>query len=170
MPNIRLSLSLVLILGLAAGSVHAAPPPTASAQEASMSMLLNALRSNRKAMIAVNLELTDEEAGAFWPIYDRYQKEVNALGDRLAGVVEEYVQRFRELPNDKAFKLIEEYLTIESDRAKVRRTYLNEFAKVLPGRKVARFYQIENKIDAVIRYDLAAAIPVVEEKRAPAGE
>jgi hypothetical protein len=62
-------------------------------------------------------------------------------------------------------KLVEEYLTIEADRVKVKRAYIDEFAKALPGRKVARFYQIENKLDAVIRYDLAATIPVVEEEK-----
>ena len=51
----------------------------------------------------------------------------------------------------------------------MRRDYVAEFAKVLPGRKVARFYQIENKMDAVIRYDLAATIPVVEEKASASG-
>ena len=40
-----------------------------------------------------------------------------------------------------------------------------EFAKVLPGRTVARFYQIENKMDAVLRFDLAEAIPVIEEPK-----
>ena len=62
---------------------------------------------------------------------------------------------------EKAKSIADQYLTEEADRAKLRRTYLDEFAKALPGRKVARFYQIENKMDAVIRYDLAASIPVV---------
>ncbi len=64
-------------------------------------------------------------------------------------------------------KLVDDYLAIEADRVKVRRSYVEEFAKSLPGRKVARFYQIENKIDAVMRYDLASTIPVIEEESAP---
>jgi hypothetical protein len=59
--------------------------------------------------------------------------------------------------------ILEEYLKVEEDRAKVRRSYVPEFAKIIPGKKVGRFYQIENKMDAVIRYDLAAEIPVVEQ-------
>jgi hypothetical protein len=82
------------------------------------------------------------------------------------GVIQDYSSSFSTLSNDKAMKLMDEYLSIEAERVKVRRTYLDEFAKVLPGRKVARFYQIENKIDAVLRYDLAATIPVVEEPSA----
>jgi hypothetical protein len=67
------------------------------------------------------------------------------------------------MPDDKAMKLADDYLSAEGDRVKIRRTYLDQFAKVLPGRKVVRFYQIENKMDAVLRYDLAREIPVVEQ-------
>ena len=59
---------------------------------------------------------------------------------------------------------MESWLTTETERVQVRRSYLPEFSKILPGRTVARFYQLENKMDAVIRYDLAAAIPVIDEK------
>ena len=113
--------------------------------------------------------LTARSPPKFWPLYERYQKEINAIGDRLVAIVEDYTATFRDLSNDKALQLIDDYLAVEAERIKVRRTYLDEFAKILPGRTVARFYQIENKMDAVLRYDLAATIPVVDEKRdAPA--
>ena len=110
----------------------------------------------------MNLGLDDEEATRFWPLYDRYQQELSAIGDRTARVVQDYIASFDDLSNEKALKLMEEYLAAEADRVQVRRTYLPEFAKILPGRTVARLYQIENKLDAVVRYDLAASIPVVE--------
>lgn len=87
----------------------------------------------------------------------------------MVSIVEEYTASFRDLSNDKAMQLMEGYLAAEAERLQVRRAYLGEFTKILPGRTVARFYQIENKMDAVLRYDLAATIPVVDEKRgAPA--
>jgi len=165
MSKIRLVLAAAVILGLSAAALRAAQPPAGQAAEANLDVLVDAIRSNRKALVAVNLNLTDDEAAKFWPIYDRYQKEINATGDRLVGVIQDYTANFSDLSNEKAMTLVEEYLTIEADRVKVRRSYVDEFAKVLPGRKVARFYQIENKMDAVMRYDLAATIPVVEEER-----
>lgn len=164
MSKIRLVLAAAVILGLPATALRAAQPHTGKAAEANLDVLVDAIRSNRKALVAVNLNLTDEEAAKFWPIYDRYQKEINALGDRLIGVIQDYSANFSDLSNDKAMQLVDDYLTVEADRVKVKRAYLDEFAKALPGRKVARFYQIENKMDAVIRYNLAATIPVVEEK------
>ena len=163
MAKLRVLLSAALILAATAAPLRAEEPPVGPAAEADVGVLLDAIRANRKALVAVNLHLTDDEAAKFWPLYDRYQKEMSALGDRLAGVIRDYTASFRDLPNEKAMKLMEEYLTIEADRVKVRRNYLPEFAKILPGRTVARLYQIENKLDALMRYDLAAAIPVVEE-------
>jgi hypothetical protein len=163
MSKIRFLLAGVLLLGLSAAAVRAAQPRGGDAAKANVGALLDALRANRKALVAVNLHLSDDEAAKFWPIYDRYQKELNAIGDRLVQLIQDYSANFRDLNNDKAMKLIEDYLGAEADRVKVRRSYLEEFAKAIPGRTVARFYQLENKMDAVIRYDLASTIPVIEE-------
>jgi len=165
MSKIRLVLAAAVILGLSAAVLYAEQPPTDQGAGANLDVLVDAIRSNRQALVAVNLKLTDEEAGKFWPIYDRYQKEINAIGDRLVGVIQDYTTNFRDLSDNKAMKLVDDYLAVEADRVKVKRAYVDEFAKALPGRKVARFYQIENKMDAVIRYDLAATIPVVDEER-----
>jgi hypothetical protein len=162
MSTIRLILALVMLT--VSVTARAAETPGGGATESTLDVLVNAIRANRKAMVAVNLTLSDAEAAAFWPVYDRYEKEMNALGDRLVTVVQDYSASFKGLSNDKAVKLVDEYLTIEADRVKVRRTYVDELAKILPGRTVARFFQLENKMDAVIRYDLAATIPVVEEE------
>jgi hypothetical protein len=164
MLKIRLFLVAVVILGLSGAALRAAQPPTGQAA-ATLDVLVDAVRSNRKALVAVNLKLTDEEATKFWPVYDRYQQEINAVGDRLVGVIQDYTANFSDLSNDKAMKIVDDYLTIEADRVKVKRAYVEEFTKALPGRKVARLYQIENKMDAVIRYDLAATIPVMEEEK-----
>ena len=139
-----------------------------SAQKKSMEIVREALRADKKALVGSNLQLTDAEAKAFWPLYDKYQKELNDVGDRVIAIVADYSKSYADLPDDKATKLMQDYLTAEADRLKVRSSYLPEFTKILPGRTVARFYQIENKMDAVLRYELASAIPVVDEKPAPA--
>jgi hypothetical protein len=163
MSKISFLLASALILGPLAFTGRAAQPSGGQAEKADLQTLLDALRVNRKAMVAVNLELTDDEAAKFWPIYDRYQKEMSALGDRLVALIGDYSKSFRDMSNEKAMKLVDDYLSIEAGRLKVRRAYVDEFAKSIPGVKLARFYQLENKIDAVIRYEMAATIPVIEE-------
>jgi len=161
MSNTRPLLAAIAALVLASGAA-------AAASQNEQTILLETIRANRKALVAVNLQLSEEEAGKFWPLYDKYQKEISAVGDRVVALIDDYTKSFHDLSNDKAAKLMEDYLAAEAERIQVRRTYLPEFLKILPGRTVARLYQIENKMDAVLRYDLAAAIPVVEEKPAPA--
>ncbi len=139
------------------------PAFAGEAADANHDVLRDTIRANKKALVAVNLTLTDAEAKDFWPLYDRYQGDLKAVNDRLVALIEDYTANYGKLTDDRAKKLAEDYLAVEEDRAKVRRTYFADFTKVLPGKKAARFYQIENKMDAVIRYDLASEIPVVEQ-------
>src|SRR5262245_39824829 len=158
MPYARILLATLLTLVLST-----TPGGAGEAAKANLDILRDTIRANRKALVAANLTLTDEEAPRFWSLYDQYQTELTAVQDRTVKVIEDYIASFKDISNEKAMKLADEWLSAEGDRVKVRRTYLDQFAKVLPGRKVVRFYQIENKMDAVLRYDLAGEIPVVEE-------
>jgi hypothetical protein len=141
----------------------AMPAFAGEAANANLDVLRETIRANRKALVAVSLNLTDAEAKDFWPLYDRYAADLKGVNDRLVTLVQDYTSNYSKLTDEHAKKLAEDYLAVEEDRAKVRRTYFADFTKVLPGKKAARFYQIENKMDAVIRYDLAADIPVVEQ-------
>ncbi|MDJ0849392.1 MAG: hypothetical protein QNK04_13545 [Myxococcota bacterium] len=134
----------------------------AGSDEATLEILASTIQANRKALVAVNLDLTDEEASAFWPLYDRYQKELGETGRRLVDVIGEYGKGFGKLSDDEAQDLVQRYLAVDRDRNELRRRYLGPFSKVLPGKKVMRFYQVEHKMDAVLRYEMAAQIPVVE--------
>lgn len=158
-----MSCTRVLLAALLTLAAVATPGRAGEAAKANLDILVDTIRANRKALVASSLKLTDEEAGRFWPLYDRYQTELNTVSDRAVKVIEDYTASFTSLTDEKAMKLADEWLSAEGDRVKVRRTYLEEFAKVIPGRKVVRFYQIENKMDAVIRYELAGEIPVVAE-------
>ena len=157
MPKTRWLLAVPLLLVFAAATARAA-----GTDEASTDVLLDTLHANKKAFVAANLQLTDAEAKAFWPVYDRYQKDLAAVQARLLQVIHDYAEHFGSMSDEQALKLVKEYLAVERDRAKVRSAYLKPISAALPGVKVMRFYQIENKIDAVLRYELAATIPVIE--------
>jgi len=58
--------------------------------------------------------------------------------------------------------ILDEYLAIESERLALRKAYLPKFRQALPDKKVVRFYQLENKIQAAVNYELAANIPLVK--------
>ncbi len=160
------SFTRMLLATMLTLAVVATPGRGGEAEKANLDILRESIRANRKAMVAANLTLTDEEAKNFWPIYDRYAVELKAVNDRSVQVITDYIQSFKDVSDEKALKLADDYIAAESDRVNVRRSYLQQFSKVMPGRKVARFYQIEYKMDAVLRYELAETVPVVEEKAA----
>ena len=122
-----------------------------------MQILRDKIKADKKLVVATNMELTESEAKDFWPIYDAYQKDLRKINQRIAKLLESYADDFRgkSLTDDKAKKLIDEALAIEQAEADLKSTYAPRLGKVLPVKKVARYLQIENKIRAVIKYDIA---------------
>ena len=129
-----------------------------------MQILRDKIKADKKLVVATNMELTESEAKGFWPIYDQYQKDLQKINRRMANVLESYAADFRgkSLTDDKAKKLIEEAVAIEQAEANLKSTYAPKLSKVLPVKKVARYLQIENKIRAVVKYDLAQGVPLVQ--------
>jgi hypothetical protein len=127
-----------------------------------MQIVLEKTRADKKLFVADNMQLTEGEAKAFWPVYGRYQDELFLLRARSAKLVKDYADAYKKMGNNTARKLLDEYMTIEALGLKLRQAYLPQFRKVLPQVKVARYYQIENKIQAVLTYELARNIPFVE--------
>ncbi len=128
-----------------------------------LQILREKIKADKKLVVATNMELTESEAKDFWPIYDQYQKDLQKINQRIANVLEGYAADFRgkSLTDEKAKKLIEEAVAIEQAEANLKSTYAPKLSKVLPVKKVARYLQIENKIRAVVKYDLAQGVPLV---------
>lgn len=119
-----------------------------------------AVESQRRILVSGALPLTDAEADAFWPLYDAYEKERRPLDERANGLLAEFIARAATLTDDQARAMVDEALQLEEARLKVRRTYFGRMGKAIPGRKVARFFQIDNKLDSAVRADLAKQVPL----------
>jgi len=126
-----------------------------------MQIVLEKIRADKKLLVSENMQLTEAEAKAFWPVYDQYQDELVLLRTRTAKLIKDYVDAYEKMTNDTAKKLLDEFTSIEALGPKLREAYLPKFRKALPETKVARYYQIENKIQAALMYELAATIPLV---------
>jgi hypothetical protein len=128
-----------------------------------MQILREKIKADKKLVVATNMELTESEAKSFWPVYDEYQKDLQNINRRIAGLLDRYAADFhsKSLTDDKAKKLIDEALAIEQSEADLKNTYAPKLSKALPVIKVVRYLQIENKIRAVIKYDLAQGVPLV---------
>ena len=120
------------------------------------------LHAERTKLVAANLPLTDEEGAKFWPIYNDYRAEVSKLDDRSLALIKDYAANYKNMTDEKAKDLLKQQMDIEKDRLNLRNSYLGKFEKVLPQKKVARYYQIERKLDASVQYEAAKAIPLVK--------
>jgi hypothetical protein len=128
-----------------------------------MEILRDKIRADKKWVVASNMELTDAEATNFWPIYDQYQKDLQKINQRMVNVLESYADDFRRksLTDDKARKLIDEASAIDQAEAVLKSAYAPKLSKALPMVKVMRYLQIENKIRAIVKYDIASGVPLV---------
>ncbi len=128
-----------------------------------MQILLDKVKADKKLVVAANMELNETEGRAFWPIYDSYQKDLQAINERLGKTILAYADAYNKkvLTDDLARQLSDEALTIDQDEVTMRKSYAARLNRVLAAKKVARFLQIENKIRAALRYELAAGIPLV---------
>jgi hypothetical protein len=127
-----------------------------------MQLVRDKIRADKKLFIAENLQLTELEAKAFWPVYENYQKRMNALNDRMIKLIKDYANNLQTMSDQTAKRLMDESLAIEAERLKLRQAYLPRFRKVLREKQVARYFQLENKIQAAVSYELAAEIPLVK--------
>jgi len=154
------------IIGVAAAVMLLGCAPLSVAQDKpadNMQILRDKIRADKKLVVASNMELTESEAKAFWPIYEQYQKDLQKINQRMASLLDSYVDDFRKksLTDDKAKKLINEAVAIDKAEADLKSTYAPNLSKVLPTRKVLRYLQIENKIRALVKYDIAQGVPLV---------
>jgi len=135
-----------------------------NASTTNMEILRQKIKADKKLVVAQNLKLTDAEGAKFWPVYEAYQKDLQQINERLATAILRYADAYDHGPvtNEKAKELLEEYLAIDDAEAKLKGATTPKILAALPAVKAARYIQIENKIRAAVRYELAAAIPLVE--------
>lgn len=155
------------IIGAALVSMLFGYAPLGIAQDKpadNMQILREKIKADKKLLVATNMELTEAEAKNFWPIYEDYQKDLQKINERLIQALHSYAADYKNksMTNEKAKKLTDEYLSIEQAEVKLKSSSVPKLSKALPATKVARYLQIENKIRAVIKYDLAATVPLVQ--------
>jgi hypothetical protein len=115
--------------------------------------------------VAANLPLTEGEAKAFWPVYKEYRGEVERIGDRMAQLIVAYASNYETMNDTKADAFFKDSVAIERDRLAVREKFIPRVRATLPAQKAARFFQIENKLDAIVNLTLASEIPLVPVKK-----
>jgi len=120
------------------------------------------IHADRKAIVAQLMTMTETESAAFWPIYNTYREDVRKTDDKLVALIKDYASQESTLTDVQAQKMLDQYNSLRAEKVGLQKSYVKKFGKALPAKKLIRYYQIENKMDAIIQYDMAANIPLVK--------
>ncbi len=172
----RRTIMLLVALGLAVsvtGWVAAqqpatpAPQPGASTPQdtdddltSDLALTRASIQLRRQAIVTSVMDLSPTESQAFWPLYREYRIEMAKVGDRVQKLLVDYSGQYDTLTDEQAKKIMNEWLSIEKAKIGVKSKYISRFQKILPARKVMRFFQADNKLDAVLNAQLASVVPL----------
>ena len=122
------------------------------------------IQTQRKAVVANNMQFSQRESKAFWPVYNDYRASMNKVNDRQVQLLKDYAASYvkNDLTDKQAQAMLKEFLSIKKARLKLQETYINKFNRVLPPKKVVRYYQLDNKMNAMIDANLAVEVPLVK--------
>jgi len=154
--------TILLLFGLLPMAVAAQEKEPLVGFDHQMEAARKLLRTERRLVHATELVLTPEESKAFWPIYNEYAAARTEIGNRKVQLITDYAENFDHITDEFADHALTELFEIDASHHAIRAQYLPKFKKILPIIKVVRFYQVENKLDAVINFQLAAQIPLME--------
>jgi Spy/CpxP family protein refolding chaperone len=139
-------------------------PVVSQAQDAGLAtdeqILLKQINTDKKAVFAANLGLTEEESAKFWPIYDEYERAVKPYQDRLLANVNNFAEKYETLNDADAAAMLKEKMAIEKGREAVKQKYTAKVAKVLPPKKALRYAQLETRIQLINATNLYSLIPL----------
>lgn len=161
---LSISMAVAVIFAGVSSRHSSAQTPAATTQsvDQDVDLLRKDIRSQKKQIIAANLQLSDAEAVKFWPIYDQYTAELVKVNDAKYGAIKEYVANYDTLTDDHALALARNLLTVDQQAAQLRLKYVPVVSAVLSGKKTALFFQLDRRLVMLIDLQLAAAVPMIQ--------
>jgi hypothetical protein len=136
--------------------VHAQNTGLASDEQ----ILIKQVNTDKKAVYAANLGLTEEESARFWPIYDEYEAKVKPLQDRLAANINNFAEKYDTLTEEDAAAILKEKMAIETAREELKQKYTKKGEKALPPKKALRYAQLETRVQILIARDVYGLLPL----------
>jgi predicted HicB family RNase H-like nuclease len=130
--------------------------------DSSIRLTRSAVQAERQALIATNLGLTEEQRAVFWPLYAEYRKAIDEIADDKVEFFERFFASYETLTDGEALALLDESFKLKARYLEVQKTHAAEMRKHLSGKTVARFFQIENKMDVIVDYEMSGEFPLIK--------
>jgi hypothetical protein len=158
--NLTAGAAIVLFCTIGITRPAAAQGSSTESAKKQQQLDIKAARADRKAIVGANMKLNDAQTKAFWPLYDTYEAEMDKLDDRHAAEVKNYAQHYQTLTDQDALDKLNEVIAIKQARLNVQKKYVPKFRSAIGDINATRFYQIDNKLRAMIQCDIAQIVPL----------
>ncbi|HEY1267232.1 MAG TPA: hypothetical protein VGH16_08250 [Candidatus Binatia bacterium] len=166
MPNNAYAIIIALILVVTTGRMSFAQnkPAPADKPASNLGIVHDKLKADKKLIVAKYMELTESEAAKFWPVYEEYQADLQKSNERLRALLQSYAADYnnKSLTDEKAKKLMDDWIALERDEGNRRSAFAPKVLKAVPPKKAARYLQIENEYRTMVRYEMAAYVPLAQ--------
>ncbi|MGA2409366.1 MAG: hypothetical protein ABSG46_03120 [Candidatus Binataceae bacterium] len=147
-----------------------APSPAAAASPQSQKSIdIAAARAERKAIVNDNMKLTADEAKAFWPLYDQYETAMDKIEDRHIREIKDFAKHYDTLTDADAKRKLDEVIAIAQARLNVQKAYIPKFRAAVSNVKTTRFFQIDNKLQAMVQCEIAEMVPLARDNSGQQG-
>jgi UTP:GlnB (protein PII) uridylyltransferase len=148
-----------LLPGFVLAGLVLASPLAAQARD-QIEVTRSQIQADRQAIVSQAMQLSDSAAQVFWPLYRAYRSDMARVGDRTVALLQQFAEKYQSMTNDDANRLLDEWISIQKEQLAVKEKHIKLFKKQLPAPTVARFFQVENKLDTIVQLDLVASIPL----------
>ncbi len=155
-------LGLIMCFTIISSSAYAQKAENEGGASPDMEIVREKIQADKKLLVSSNMNLTETEAKSFWPVYDEFQTLLMKNNDKVGNLIVEYAENYDNMTDKTAQNLLKKLIMLEKERLEIKEQFIPKFQKVLPATKVARYYQIENKIQAILHYQLAENIPLMK--------
>ena len=151
----------MLVLAAPFGAVLQAQSNAAGTMRGDIELTRAGIQSDRTTIVTAFMDLTSAQSEKFWPLYRAYREEAQKTTDETVKFMSGLADRTTPLSDSQAKRLLDMHLKRQADAAKVNSKYAKQFLKILPATQVARLFQLENKMDAIVAFELAGSVPLV---------
>lgn len=132
-------------------------------EQAYIRLLRTDLKIKKEAIIKEEMQLTPQQAAAFWPIYKDYDAEQNKLIDQRLAVFQDYAQNFMTINDEKADQLAQKVMVLDDQRLALRKKYYQLMKAAIPTVLVVRFFHVENQIQSLMDLQIDSNLPIIEQ-------
>jgi len=156
------ALSLTFVVGAGVARAQTAQAGQTQSVDAAIEQLRKDTRAEKADIISGSMGFTATQAAAFWPLYKKYEEAQKAVGDEKVALIKDYAANQGSISEAKATEMVAKLQAIEDKSLAAKHAFVKSLSGVLPAKQIARYCQVENRIQLLADLALASQIPLVE--------